>query len=64
MEYLEVGRLVRINCYGTIYDGVIKSIDNDTIVLEEKCGTSNLIKIIYRHNVAAIELRVMNNVSE
>lgn len=57
-QLLEVGRQVRVNIYGAIYDGKINEITDSTITLEEDCGSARLYKVLYRNNIAAIELRV------
>ena len=57
MDRLKVGDLVHINCYGVLYDGVVSSITDDEIVLEEARGNSKLLKIILRKQIAAITMR-------
>lgn len=56
-----IGKIVRINVYGSIYDGTVVSVDDGTITLEEDCGSSKLVKIIFISNIAAIETRFLKN---
>lgn len=57
-ELLKKGRQVRVNVYGSIYDGVISEITDSTITLEEDCGSAKLYKVLYKDNIAAFEMRL------
>lgn len=53
-----LGNTVRVNVYGTIYDGVVVDVDDDSITLEEDCGSTKLVKTLFKNNIAAIETRI------
>lgn len=57
-DFLQKGRQVRVNVYGAIYDGKISEVTDSVITLEEDCGSATLYKVLYRDNIAAIEMRI------
>lgn len=56
-----LGKHIKANVYGTMYDGTVTNITDNTIVLEEDCGYSKLVKTLFINNIAAIEMRVPKN---
>lgn len=58
-KILEIGKHVRINVFGTIYDGTVTEVTDEYVKLEENCGSSTLVKVLFRNNIAAIERRIM-----
>lgn len=56
-----LGKIVHINAYGIIYDGTVVSVEDNTITIEEDCGSSKLVKILFINNIAAIETRFSKN---
>lgn len=53
-----LGNTVRVNVYGTIYDGIVVDVDDNIITLEEDCGSTKLVKMLFKNNIAAIETRM------